>query len=113
MKERFSFEESEVSKGPEQHRSFFDGKFAEITGKSLLGMGSVFAVAGIYEFVTGHKVGDLVSAYADKLPDIANWVVSHLDNMPLIMKAGGGSSMIAAGEQILRFNSKSSETSET
>lgn len=81
----------------ERHKTFLTERFRDIASKGLLGSGSVFALAGIYEFITGNSVGDVFSAYADALPDAARWVIDHLDAMPSLSKLTGGASMIGLG----------------
>ncbi len=112
MKEQLLSGESKDGSGAERHKAFFDGKFSEIAGNGLMGMGTVFALAGIYEFATGHKVGDLVATYADQLPHIASWMIDHLDHMSVILKAGGGASMITTGGFLTQKKEDSSEDAE-
>ena len=66
-------------------------------GNGAVTLGTVFALAGIAEFVTGEKIGNYLEAYRDQIPGAIDWVVSHLDNMPLILKLCGGSSLIGTG----------------
>ncbi|RJQ37023.1 hypothetical protein C4552_01930 [Candidatus Parcubacteria bacterium] len=105
--------ENQPDSGFERHKNFFGDKLREVTGKSLIGAGSAFALAGIYEFVTGERSGDILAAYADKLPDIVNYLRENLSRMPLILKTGGGAAAITTGKLLLRKSPDSPQSPES
>ena len=94
----------------EDHNKFIQNKSQKlservknITGWTLLASGSIFALAGIGDFLTGGKVSEVLTQIGlSHLPEVATWTANHLAAMPTILKTGGGSSMIATGELLIK-----------
>ena len=59
---------------------------------------ALFALASIYEFMTGHKTYDLMVPYADIAPDIIKDFVYKLSEIPLVIKSTGTLPLMLAGQ---------------
>ena len=81
-----------------RHGHFFSGPTARnITGKSLIVMGSAVLLVAIYEGLTGEKAGHLIHKYIQQLPNTINWVIDHLDMIPYARKALVASALSSMG----------------
>lgn len=91
----------ELKKDPSlfyEHKKFFSGEnIKKLLGNGLMITGSVFVLAGIYEGITGDKIGHLIQQYEDKLPHFINLVLNHIDSIPPLKKTGAGSGLITSG----------------
>ena len=78
-------------------------KLKDLAGKGLFMTGSIFALVGIADFVSGGKVSEALSSVSpEHVPEIVALAAKHLANMPLLLKTGGGASMITAGSYLER-----------
>jgi hypothetical protein len=82
----------------EKHKASLKERMIDLSAKGLVITGTTFALLGIADFISGGKASEALSAISpDQAPEIVAWTTNHLADMPLIMKTGGGSSMIATG----------------
>lgn len=74
-------------------------KARKILGSAFIGGGAVFALTGIADFITGNRVSEiLMNTNPENTNHIITWASHHLSEMPLLLKTGGGASMITAGK---------------
>jgi hypothetical protein len=86
----------------EKENSNFFSKYTlrKLIGDACVISGGVFVLAGIYEFCTKENISHLIGEYKNQLPDILNSIIDHIDHMPVAIKAGGGASLMKAGQLI-------------
>ena len=82
----------------DRHKNFFSAeKLKKFIGNSMITTGALLTLAGIYESLTGEKIGLLLNGVQNEIPNALNWAINHLDNMDTLRKTGGGSSLIMTG----------------
>lgn len=73
-----------------------EDRWKTILSHSTVGLGSAIVLAGIYEFVTGQKIPDISSL--SEVPNIVESLYNNLRDMPLLLKTGGGASLITLSQ---------------
>lgn len=69
-----------------------------VLGTGLIVAGSILALTAIGDFMTGGEVSRFLAGISsDKAPEIISWAAQQLAQIPLILKAAGGSALIATG----------------
>lgn len=115
MKESFpvegSPEEAANSQAVERHKNFFSAEnLKNILGDAVILGGAAITLAGIYQYVTGSNLEQLVGSSKDYIAHAINWVMVNVDSMPVTMKAGGGPAIIAVGVLLKNlFNKKEND----
>jgi hypothetical protein len=77
-----------------------------ILGYLSLGIGVILALIGIGDFLTGSKISNFLIYVSStrNLPKAIGLVYEYLAELPLAVKTGGGSSLIAAGRKLVKHN---------
>lgn len=83
---------------------FSKEKAAKFFGRSLSIAGTIFILAGIYEFITRNKIVHLTEGFHDQMPAIINNVIDNIDNAPVVLKTLLGSSMMTTGRWLRGLN---------
>ena len=94
----------DISASPlEDFTDFLDGA-TDVAAKGLEGLGAAFtafAIAQIFDGLTGHSISNLLATYANQIPGLASYLLQFLatrmTDFPIVMSAGGGSTMITTG----------------
>jgi hypothetical protein len=100
-------------KNGENHKQFFSwDNVRSFASNTMLVSGAAFGIAGIYETLSGEKIDHMLPEIGDKLPAAINWLVTHVEHLSGLQKAGVGSSFISSGLALTGYLDPLFETKE-
>ncbi|MEI6316381.1 MAG: hypothetical protein WCO65_01480 [bacterium] len=89
------------NKSIDAHNSFFSKEnVTKFFGNTLFGAGTIYLSAGIYEFLSGHKISHLTESFKDHIPNAINTAIEIAGIVPFFLVSAGSMGLMYSGQKI-------------